>query len=312
LKIKLFTHNDLDGIGCGVVAKHAFGDSVDVEYCGYDSIDTKVAEFLISPEFVATDVVFITDISVKEEALVKLIEKKASDKLMLLDHHKTATHLNQYGWAQVSENEPDPHNEGMERLSCGTTAFYNYLVENGLLKATPELQDFVEQVRSWDTWDWTRTSPRNEQAMLLNLLLTVIGRWKFVDRFSENAEVVFNATERTLVDIEKRRIEYTVKTKQKALVERDLILPIGTYRVGVVFAENYLSDVGNSLAEDNPHLDFIIMISSGTRLSFRGIEKGIDLGLVAKEFGGGGHPLASGASLGEEHLNKLFDIILNK
>ena len=313
MKIKLFTHNDLDGVGAGVVAKHAFGENVDVEYCGYDSIDSKVAEFLISPEFDETDAIFITDISVKEEALIKLINYKAKDKLMLIDHHKTAEHLNQYSWAKVSDTEVNyKNNDASPRLSSGTSAFYFYLVESGLLEPTPELRDFVEQVRSWDTWDWTRTNPRNEQAMLLNLLLTVIGRWKFVERFSANAEVVFNATERTIVDIEKNRIDYTIKTKQKALIERELVLPIGVYKVGVVFAENYVSDVGNALAESNPHLDFIITVINGNKLSFRGIEKGIDLGLVAKEFGGGGHPLAAGASLEEDTLNKVFDLILNK
>ena len=34
--IKLFTHTDLDGIACAVLAKIAF-DNVDISYCNYDS-----------------------------------------------------------------------------------------------------------------------------------------------------------------------------------------------------------------------------------------------------------------------------------
>jgi len=28
----LYTHNDLDGVGCGIVARCAFGDRVDIRY----------------------------------------------------------------------------------------------------------------------------------------------------------------------------------------------------------------------------------------------------------------------------------------
>ena len=40
--IKLFTHTDLDGIGCAILAKLAFGEEVDIEYCDYDNINEKV------------------------------------------------------------------------------------------------------------------------------------------------------------------------------------------------------------------------------------------------------------------------------
>ena len=41
-KNKLFTHCDLDGIGCAILAYFAFGrDNVDVEYCNYDDVGWK-------------------------------------------------------------------------------------------------------------------------------------------------------------------------------------------------------------------------------------------------------------------------------
>lgn len=40
--IKLFTHTDLDGVGCAILAQLAFGkDNVDISYCNYDEIDRK-------------------------------------------------------------------------------------------------------------------------------------------------------------------------------------------------------------------------------------------------------------------------------
>lgn len=42
--VKLFSHDDLDGIGCGILTKLAFGEDVDISYCDYDNIDSSVRE----------------------------------------------------------------------------------------------------------------------------------------------------------------------------------------------------------------------------------------------------------------------------
>ena len=39
--IKLFTHTDLDGVGCAILAKLAFGEEVDISYCNYDDINER-------------------------------------------------------------------------------------------------------------------------------------------------------------------------------------------------------------------------------------------------------------------------------
>ena len=44
--VKLFTHTDLDGIGCAILAKLAFGDNVNIEYCNYDNINESVKKFI--------------------------------------------------------------------------------------------------------------------------------------------------------------------------------------------------------------------------------------------------------------------------
>lgn len=294
LKVKQFSHNDLDGVGAVIVGKHAFGDNLDYTCCAYGDINKKVKEFIEGEEFESTDLIFVTDISVNDPELIELIEKKAKGKFLLLDHHGTAEGLNQYEWARVSEYEKV---DGVERLSSGTTAFYFFLVKNGLLKETTELRDFVEQVRSYDTWDWDRVEPKNVIAYQLNSLHNLIGRWKFIERFSKNCEVLFNTTESTLLEVEKRRTEQVIYQKRESMLRKTLTLPIGTFEVGVVFSDSYHSELGNILADENPDLDFILLINGGNRLSFRGVKESIDLGIVASHFGGGGHPMAAGAVL---------------
>lgn len=306
MKVKLFSHNDLDGVGAVVVGKHAFGDSLRYECCGYDNIDSEIKAFLLSPECEETDVIFITDISVKDPDVIELINQKAHDKVMLLDHHATAGHLNEYGWAKVRVTEDV---NGVTRGSSGTTAFYFYLVEHGLLKETKELREFVEQVRSYDTWSWKNDKPENLTAYNLNMLFSLIGRWKFITRFSKNPEVFFNGTERALLEVEQKRIDYTINTKRKAMISRKLDLTLDSFDVGIVFADNYHSELGNILAEENPDLDFIVLINSGNRLSFRSVDNGIDLGQVAKEFGGGGHASSAGALLSLDMQTKMLKAV---
>ena len=68
MKVKLFTHTDLDGIGCAILAYLAFGkENVDVEYCNYDDIDDKVEKFMEDGDLYRSyNQIFITDISVSD------------------------------------------------------------------------------------------------------------------------------------------------------------------------------------------------------------------------------------------------------
>lgn len=41
--IKLFTHTDLDGVGCAVVGKYAYDDQgISIEYCDYHNVNEKI------------------------------------------------------------------------------------------------------------------------------------------------------------------------------------------------------------------------------------------------------------------------------
>ena len=57
--IKLFTHTDLDGIGCAILAMLAY--DAEIEYCNYDDINEKVEEFLNIAKLESGDMVYITD-----------------------------------------------------------------------------------------------------------------------------------------------------------------------------------------------------------------------------------------------------------
>ena len=81
MKIKLFSHCDLDGIGCAVLAYLAFGrDNVDVEFCNYDDVDGKIREFYLCGNPEDYDAIYITDISVDEEVAAEIDEFVAAEQ----------------------------------------------------------------------------------------------------------------------------------------------------------------------------------------------------------------------------------------
>src|SRR5690606_33285772 len=125
------------------LARHAFGDDVEVSYCNYDDIDTAITEFIESNAHKNFEQVYITDIYVKEET-AELIDKVIRDKVKLLDHHSTAD-LNKYQWAHVAVTLG-------ARKTCGTELLYMYLKQ--LVSFPDGTDEFVEAVRRRDTWDW--------------------------------------------------------------------------------------------------------------------------------------------------------------
>lgn len=283
--IQLFTHTDLDGIGCAVLAKFAFGNGVDIEYCNYDDIDSKVEEYFDSG--VEYDC-HITDISINEELAYKIND--GDKNFQLLDHHATALNLNKFWWCNVKvENE-----DGIK--TSGTELYYHYLMDKGYLNESDVLDRFVELVRNYDTWRWTTLGDEGVICKQVNDLLFIYGRNKFIDWCL--AELHFDTfprleyADKLVLEIEQNNIDSYVKKKNEQL----LIMPLCGKTCGVVFAEKYFSELGNRLCQMRPEIDFVAMIDMSGTVSYRTIKDDIDLGKdVAKLFGGGGHAKAAGS-----------------
>jgi oligoribonuclease NrnB/cAMP/cGMP phosphodiesterase (DHH superfamily) len=326
MKIKLFTHTDLDGVGCAVVANVAFGaENVSVEYCDYNQINDKIKYFLWN-EVKANDYdrIFITDISVDEETAEFINNHPLGKqrKIQLVDHHATALWLaEKYEWCEVRTEESNlfPHpitNDKREKvLSSGTSLFYKFLRNKHLpnIQSNKTLKWFAERVRSYDCWEWSNVFNDNHPKKL-NDLLYIVGREKFVERFSIDPLPAFNETESTILEIEEHRINKYIWYKKKDVKKTVWKVGAEEYNIAYVFAEQNISLLGNAIAEEYGNdVDFVVIINvSSNSISLRGIHSDIDLGRdVAKYYGGGGHPKASGFSINEQLREKLFQSIIN-
>lgn len=307
-KIKLFSHCDLDGVGCAILAYLAFErENVDVEYCGYKNVDGKVREFYLCDNPEDYNEIYITDISVDEEVAAEIDSLvTAGQNWKLFDHHATALELNKYGWCEV---QIDNTLYGIK--TSGTELFAMYLFENESFDhlgayAIGRIDRFVEIVRDYDTWRWNELGEEGIVCKQVNDLLDIYGREEFIDWAIEQitGEFIpirpfskfpsFTEKDLALLDQKQKDIDIYVAEKEKQLrVATDHF----DNKFGWVFAERYFSELGNRLCEMHPEIEYVAMIDiSRGVVSFRSAKEDIDLGgEIAHSLGGGGHKKAAGS-----------------
>jgi oligoribonuclease NrnB/cAMP/cGMP phosphodiesterase (DHH superfamily) len=298
---KLITHNDLDGLGCAILAKLAFKNDIEIEYC---SSPNDVAEKLFYAyeykKIYNYNKVYITDCSIPSDKkeLFALIEKHKN--VSLFDHHKTAVGLNEFPWAKVSvENEKG-------NLTCGTELWHDFLIKKGMITPRPY---FVEQVRLYDTWDWSKQN--SQLPKYLNDVVYILGISNFVDTFTDrlkktdiNELTIFNQSERELLNHEQDTINKFVENKTKSAKR----IVVNNQSIAVSFADRYQSVLGNKLCHMNNDSDMAIMFNLDDGfVSLR--SSGIDTTPFAIAFNGGGHQQASGGRISEEVRNKIIELL---
>lgn len=299
--------------------KRAF-KNVDVEYCDYNEINDKVSSFIEKEEYLNYDRIFITDISVNDKVAI-LIDSNINikHKLHLVDHHGTALWLaERYNWAHVRTEESNlfPSLEPLEGssrdkvMASGTSLLYKFLRNKHIpnIEPNPKLKSFVEVVRRFDTWEWHNIY-KSEHPKRLNDLLYLIGRENFVERFYNNPMPTFDDSEEKLLGVEQYRINKYIWRMKQNVKFAPLLVDGKEYKVAWLFAEQYGSLLGNAIAEEHgDSIDFVALIDmSCNKVSLRGIHDHINLGKdIARHFGGGGHPRASGFEITNKLAIELF------
>jgi uncharacterized protein len=293
MKIKLFTHVDLDGIGCSVLAKLLYEEFLEVEYVNYDNVNEKIGDFLKNTYIYDYEKIFITDISVNKEIANEIEAINESNypynKIILFDHHQTAEWLSRYDWARVDIKE------------SGTSLFYNYLITTYMMPQSVE--DFVGLVKSYDTWEWVTSN--NQLAKDLNDVLYIIGREEFINSYTEHLQ---KDEPFVLITIHKQLLKYK-RLEIDSYIENKMNQIIIMNRIACVMAESNISELGSKICNEI-ECDFCA-IFTGVNISLR--SKGdFDVSEIAKlnRGGGGGHKNAAGIPLKGDLFEKIFESIL--
>lgn len=300
---RLFTHNDLDGVACGILFRLAFGEKADIRYNSVSGLNFQVEKYFerMNDRMKKEDHLYITDLSVNHDVTEK-INQFVSDggKAKLIDHHKTALHFNEYSWGNVKVEDESG------TLTSAASLVYDYLAQENHMVKNGALNEFVELVRQYDTWDWDIL--KNYKAKNLNDLFFMVSIEEFeermVPRLTSGDTFEYDDFEKKLLEMEEDKIERYIRRKKREIIQ---IETDGLYG-GVVHAESYHSELGNELGKEYPHLDYIaIMNLGGKKISFRTIHDDVDVSAVAGEFGGGGHAKASGCSMNKEAYNRYIE-----
>lgn len=248
MKIKLFTHNDLDGKACYHLLKLQYPNySINVTYLRTEECDNKIVDFFESNKYKKYDLLFITDTSPLLNG-AKLIDKyrdRFINNIILIDHHETALWLDKYDWATVIIKTDNIK-------TCGTSLLYD------LLPKTKELDKYVETVRQYDTYDWRKTN--NIKAYELNQLFNLIGGKRFDEYILKNMN---EDLYKELIEIDNYKKEiYLSNIKFNSVVYKD-------YNIAITFAENYINDIADYIL-DNYEYDLVIIINMHKqRISYR-------------------------------------------
>lgn len=266
------SHNDLDGIGCGILIKKFLPGTITTAYLGYDDLDAYINENI---HFY--DRVIITDISPTYAHAEMLAGEKDA---VIIDHHASSTKLKQFSFTVHDISK------------CATLLTWEWLKSQGY--AVEPYHEFALCVNDIDIWTLKR-----DDSLKMGLLFNLMGIDRFEKRFCEEPYNGFTETEKLLITIEEERRDVYIK---KAVRNMIMLKDKRGLTAAVVFAECHSSELGNRIISDG-EADYVMLINAQQRrVSLRSAPE-IDVRVIAEENGGGGHKNAAGFSLKEEGFN---------
>ena len=304
MKVLVFSHgSDIDGMGSIIISKLSF-DKVDYHFSEIHNLDEQILEEINNKNIYNYDLVFITDLTPKNETL-NIIEKddELLNKLVVIDHHQTNyNRASNYNFVNIVVS----NDKGQ---TSATSLFYEYLINNNLIQENKIIEYYSELTRLEDTWTWKKEN--NQLAHNLSHLFNILGRDKYIEIMLtklKEKEFKLNSTEELLIDSKINDINKHIEEYLK--YKKDIILN-NHKGVLVIIDYEYRNDLPEYLRENNYDYEFAMMVCfNHNSISFRSINN-CNVREIAETFGGGGHDKASACYLNEK-LDKIYDIILEK
>ena len=257
--------------------KYILADTNEVDKFVMDNIDEEI---------------IVVDLNINEETADYILNNNKN--VLVFDHHLSNISMNKYPFIKVVDFD--------SIKQSGTSLYYKYLFENYYndLLDKDVTKKLVEHVRTMDTYDFSITS--KEEANNIVILFKIYGRELFIDKFYNviiNSNELYSKEDLNLIELENLRIKRYIEEKE--IIE----ITLDNKKVGVVFAERNISELGNYLVNKYDYLDYVILINVDKSISYRGKDK-VDLSAIAKKYHGGGHFNASGSPIPKDLKEKII------
>ncbi len=267
------SHNDLDGLGCGVLIKKFMPGNIKTAYLGYDDIDRYIEE-----NYHYYDRIIITDVSPQYGTVEMLAGEK---DVLIIDHHASSDALKDF------------HFTHHDITKCATMLTYEYLLQKGF--KAEEYEEFARCINDVDMWFLKR-----EDSLKMSVLFNLMGITRMEERFLSTPYTTFTDTEKLMITLEEERRDNYIK---KAMRNIETIKDKDGLTVTVVFAESYASELGNYIISEDIS-DYVMLINAQSKKVSLRSRKDVDIRHIAERNGGGGHKNAAAFSI----KNETFDI----
>lgn len=287
-KVLLFTHGiDIDGYGCAVLAKLAWGDNVDVVFAENFDLDSQFRELWEQDKFSGYSKIFITDHCLTENLCQEVdCDGVLRRKIKVIDHHKMREGLQEkFNWILVCD-------QSGTKKECATSLFYDYLSYCKLLRKTVALDEFVELTRLQDTFLW-EGAKNGEKANRLDVLSKLVGREKYVQLFAKR---LARAKRFYLLPEEDDKIDGYLQNLENIingyLAELKIVQVEGKNAGLVSILDEHKGDITRKVRKLPlaKQIDFLFMpILDRNSISLRNVNPDCDVSKIAQDFGGGGH-----------------------
>lgn len=192
------------------------------------------------------------------------------------------------------------------KLTCATELIQEFFKTLGGT-STLSLDEYVELVRQYDTWDWTKTN--NLLSRDMNVLYMTYPKEDFynnvMDKIKTSFKIILNDTDKLLLRIEHKRNEDYINEKLKNVHYKTIL----GYNCAIVFAEKNVNEIAQKLYSDDS-TDIAIIVRD-IYISYR-TNKNIDLNKFAIKFGGGGNEKTSGSPISKELREAFIECIFGK
>lgn len=267
----LITHNDLDGVACGILHRKHFGGNSEQHYVGNHEVAETINRIIGEQRLLgSTANIQITDVSPGKDTARVLNEYDGN--VSLIDHHLSALWLTDVypDWAQVYVGK------------SATRLFFESLQEYDTVS---EYADFVMLVDDYDMW--THSDSRSK---IMNRLFYLVGIQSFVERFLDNSAVAFTDTEVEILEVDSISYKRYVR---RVGVGMKVYYWDEDFRMGIAYADRYQSELANDLMVIYD-LAFVVLVDVNMRKVSLRSRGNFDVSKIAERLGGGGHLNSSG------------------
>lgn len=308
MKRILFTHTDLDGVGCAIIFQlwcmaEGLGDGTDfsTSFCNHYNIAEK-----IEGKDLSDSEIYFTDIAPSEVILKKLIENY-NDKVYVYDHHEF-----NIGIKEFMDNDHCFIETQLNGINTSGTQILYLHIRDKIKKIDGvdinRVDEFVDHVTAYDTFRWIKHEEEMTPVML-NTYLYLVGINAFkadmINKLSSGRRF-FSEDERALIVAKISNDRYTMKTMERAVH----VVKAGNINCAMItFEKVNMAEFIYRYLSANKHVDIMIAVNMATGGLLMSTQKDINMNNIGKKFNGGGHKEVAGGSLGPDFAKTSWNTV---